>query len=583
MRRRRNRRRVAVLLCWTGAAAAVAAGGGRSNQAPQAQTLADLIVTSGAVYAADGGPIRQAVAVRGNRIALVGSNDEVERLRGPKTAVVDAHGGTVVPGFNDVHAHMLSGGLEMDSAPLQGAPTLDELQSRIRNYAAAHPQALWIRGRGWGYGPFGDKTATRDQLDAAVADRPAIMRCFDGHSVWVNSKALAAAHITKDTPDPPNGVIVRDPKTGEPTGLLKESPAMALVNAVVPKPTADERRRALKAALTEALRYGVTSLTDAAGSPDDFAVYDDLARAHDLPARVYYSLLITPGFTDQDADRFDTTWRAHPDSAFLKTGIVKMFMDGVIETNTAYMLAPYANDPSTRGKPNYTQAEFDRIVAMMDRRGWQIMVHGLGDGAVRMVLDGFEHAAAANPAPARGRRHRVEHIETIDLADVPRFGSLGVIASMHPGGGFVPANPPRSSGTPAFMLGAWDRNIGPERAARGGLWKSIADAHGRVVFGSDWPVASLDAMSRITSIVHRPPRPGATDQRLTMRAAIEDYTSGPAFASFDEQQKGTLAPGMLADIAVLATDVLSRPPVAREDVAVKTTIVDGKVVFRAGQ
>ena len=332
---------------------------------------------------------------------------------------------------------------------------------------------------------------------------------------------------------------------------------MALVNAVVPKPTVAERRRALKAALTEALRYGVTSLTDAAGSPDDIAVYADLARAHDLPARVYYSLLITPGFTEKDADRFDAIWRAHPDTAFLKTGIVKMFMDGVIETNTAYMLAPYANDPSTRGKPNYTQAEFDRIVGLMDRRGWQIMVHGLGDGAVRIVLDGFQHAATANPAPARGRRHRVEHIETIDLADVPRFGSLGVIASMHPGGGFVPANPPRSSGTPAFMLGAWGRNLGPERAARGGMWKSIADAHGRVVFGSDWPVASLDAMSRITSLVQRPPRSGATDQR----------------------RKGTLAPGMLADIVVLATDVFSHAPTARDEIAVKTTILDGKVVF----
>src|SRR5262249_38402219 len=240
---------------------------------------------------------------------------------------------------------------------------------------------------------------------------------------------------------------------------------------------------------------------------------------------VYYSLLITPGFTGKDADRFDAVWRAHPDSPFLKTGIVKMFMDGVIETNTAYMLAPYANDPSTRGAPNYTTDEFERIVRMMDRRGWQIMVHGLGDGAVRMVLDGFEHTAAANPMPARGRRHRVEHIETIDLADVPRFGALGVIASMHPGGGFTAANPPASAGTPGFMLGVWGRNIGPERAARGGMWNSIATGGGRVVFGSDWPVASLDAMSRITSIVQRRPRPGGTAQPRSVEAAIHAYPS----------------------------------------------------------
>jgi len=553
--------------------------GRRSSNAPAGP--ADLIVINGAVYAADGGSLRQAVAVRGNRIAAVGTNDEIGKLRGSTTQVVDARGGAVVPGFEDVHAHMLSGGLEMETVNLQGAQTLQEIQARIRTYTAAHRDLPWIRGRGWGYGPFPDGTPAREQLDAAVPDRPAIMRCFDGHSIWANSKALAAARITKATPDPPNGTIVRDPKTGEPSGLLKESPAMALVNAVVPKPTRADERRALKAAIDAALRAGVTSVTDAAGNPEDFEVYDDLRRAGALSARVYYSLLITPGFTDTDADRFDAVRRAHPDTPLLETGIVKLFIDGVIETNTAFMLAPYANDPSTRGKPNYTREEFDRIVQTMDRRGWQIMVHALGDGAVRMALDAFERVAAANPMPARGRRHRLEHIETIDLADVPRFGKLGVIASMHPGGGFTPSNPPASSGTPAFMLGPWGRNIGAERAARGGMWKSISDAGGRVVFGSDWPVAPLEAMSRITSIVHRPPRPGGTDQRLTMKAAVDDYTSGAAFASFQEKEKGTLAPGMLADIAVLATDVFSRPPTARTDVAVTTTIFDGRVVFRA--
>jgi len=575
---RTRSRHVAVLIACS---AAVATAWLRATPQRGAGTpaSADLVVVNGAVYPGDGQPMREALAVRGNRIAAVGTNDEIARLRGPKTVFVDAHGGAVTAGFNDVHAHMLSGGLEMETVALEGARTIEELQSRIRDYVAAHPQLGWIRGRGWGYGPFGDGTPTREQLDAAVPDRPAIMRCFDGHSLWANSKALAAAHITKDTRDPPNGTIVRDSKTGEPTGLLKESPAMALMNAVVPKPALSEQRRALKAALAEALKFGVTSLTDAAGSPADLDVYADLARSGELPARVYYSLLVTPGFTPQDADRFDAAWRAHPETPFLKTGIVKMFMDGVIETNTAFMLAPYTNNPATRGAPNYTREDFERIIQMMDRRGWQIMVHSLGDGAVRMVLDGFERLAAVNPMPARGRRDRVEHIETIDPADVPRFGALNVIASMHPGGGFIPANPPPASATPGFMLGAWGRNIGPERAARGGMWKSIADAHGRVVFGSDWPVASFDAMSRITSIAHRPPRPGGSDQRLPLKAAIDDYTSGPAFASFDERQKGTLATGMLADIVVLATDVFSHPPASRSDIAVKTTIVDGRVVF----
>ncbi len=550
-------------------------------QRPPAAAPADLIILNGAVYPGGGQTLKQAVAIRGDRIAAVGTNDEIGALRGPKTEAVDAGGAAVVPGFNDVHAHMLSGGLEMDSVNLQGVRSLEDIQSRIRTYAQGHSQLSWIHGRGWAYEPFPGGLPIREQLDAVVPDRPAVMRCFDGHSIWVNSKALTAAGITRNTPDPPNGTIVRDPKTGEPTGVLKEAPASALVLKVVPKPTRTEQRQALKAALDLALTFGVTSVTDAAGSPEDLEVYEEARRAGELPTRVYYSLLVTPGFTDKDADRFDAAWRAHPETPRLKTGIIKMFMDGVIETNTAFMVAPYANDPTTRGKPNYTKDDFERIVQMMDRRGWQIMVHGLGDGAVRMILDGFEHAAAVNPAPARGRRHRVEHIETIDLADVPRFGKLGVIASMHPGGGFIPANPPASTATPGFMLGAWGRNIGPERAARGGMWKSISDAGGRVVFGSDWPVASFDAMSRITSIVHRPPRPGGTDQRLSMTAAIDDYTSGPAYASFDETQKGTLAPGMLADLAVLATDVFGHPPGSRADVAVKATVVDGKVVFRA--
>jgi len=544
---------------------------------------ADLVIVNGKVYPAGGSrTFHEALAVVGNRITAVGSTVDIERFRGPQTQVIDANGAAVVPGFNDIHTHLLSGGLAMEDVDLQGAQTLDEVQSRIRTFASAHPEQPWIRGRGWGYGPFGDGLPLRAQLDAVVPDRPAVMRCYDGHSVWVNSKALAAAGIIKNTPDPPNGTIVRDPKTGEPTGLIKEAPAMALINKVEPRRSPADERRALRAAVAEALKYGVTSVTDAAGNTTDFAVYDLARQAGELSARVHYSLLVTPGFTEKDADRFDAFWKSRPDTPVLKTGLIKMFLDGVIETNTAYMLAPYANDPSTKGKPNYTVAELDRIVQMLDRRGWQIMIHALGDGAVRMALDAFERAAKVNPAPMRGRRHRLEHIETIDLADVPRFGKLGVIASMHPVGGFfVPRNQPApaAGGAPA-AVGAWAGNLGPERAARGGMWKSISESGGRVVFGSDWPVATIDAIGRIVGIVNRPPRVGGTDQRLTLTAAIDDYTSGAAYASFDDGQKGTLAPGMLADVAVLATDVFSRLPATRADVAVTATILDGKIVYR---
>jgi predicted amidohydrolase YtcJ len=356
---------------------------------------------------------------------------------------------------------------------------------------------------------------------------------------------------------------------------------MDLVNRVIPAPTPVEQRRAIERASEEALRFGVTSITEAAGNPADFDVYDQLRREGALKLRVYYSMLVNPGMTDADADALDAVWKKHPDGDWLKTGLIKMFMDGVIETNTAFMLDPYVNVPTT-GTPNYTPQEFSRMVRLLDRRGWQIMVHGLGDGAVREVLDGFADAAKANPLPPRGRRHRVEHIETINPADIPRFGALGVIASMHPGGGFTPppSPTPRPGGRGGGIGGVWAANIGPERAARGGMWKSIREAGGHVVFGSDWPVASLDAFSRITSIANRTPRPGGTDQRLTFPQAIDGYTSEAAYASFDETRKGTLESGKLADIVVLGSDVFAGPPATREAAAVYATIVDGKIAYK---
>ncbi|HEX7795798.1 MAG TPA: amidohydrolase [Vicinamibacterales bacterium] len=556
----------------------VAAERGTAQQQPPA----DLLILNGKVYRGAGSTsFSEAVAVRGNAIAAVGSRADLSGLRGPKTVVLDAAGRAVVPGFNDVHTHLLNGGLEMENVNLQGAGTLTEVQNRIQTFAREHVDRSWIRGRGWGYGAFPGDMPTKQQLDAVVPDRPAVMRCFDGHSIWVNSKALAAAGITRNTPDPPRGVIVRDPATGEPTGLLKETPAMDLVNRVIPPPTPAEQRRAIERASEEALRFGVTSITEAAGNPADFDVYDQVRRDGALKLRVYYSMLVNPGMTDADADALDAVWKKHPDGDWLKTGLIKMFMDGVIETNTAFMLDPYVN-VATTGTPNYTPQEFSRMVRMLDRRGWQIMVHGLGDGAVREVLDGFADVAKANPVPTRGRRHRVEHIETINPADISRFGALGVIASMHPGGGFTPppAATPRPGGRSGGIGGVWAANIGPERAARGGMWKSIRDAGGHVVFGSDWPVASLDAFSRITSIANRTPRPGGTDQRLSFPQAIDGYTSEAAYASFDENRKGTLEPGKLADIVVLGSDVFAEPPTTREAAAVYATIVDGKIAYR---
>jgi hypothetical protein len=540
----------------------------------------ELLILNGRVYTG-AGAFQQAIAIRGNSIRDVGSTADLERLRGPNTEVIDARGRAVVAGFNDSHVHFLSGGLALQELDLAGIVTLREVQDRIRRFAQTRADRPWVRGRGWLYSPFPGGLPTKEQLDEVVADRPAIMTCYDGHSVWVNSKALQLAGITKDTPDPKNGLIVKDPKTGEPTGVLKEA-ATALMDKVVPRPTSDEKRAALRAAVVEAHRFGVTSIQNAGSGVDEFDVYAAARKSGDLEVRMYAALSISPGFSDADADRYDEIRKQHADDPVFRTGIVKLYADGVIESRTAAMLAPYANVPGggapgvmmSTGNPNYSVDELNRIVALMDKRGWQIQIHAIGDRAVRMALDAFERASAANPPPPRGRRHRIEHIETVDPADIPRFGRLGVIASQQPMHVVLgDMNSLRPSGP-------WPDNLGPERASRAWNWKSIRDAGGRVTFGSDWFVASLDPLQGIWLVTTRLAPPGMRDQKLPVTQAIDGYTAWPAYASFEEQRKGTLAPGMLADVVVLSRDIFSQPPVKPADVVVDATIFDGKVVYR---
>jgi predicted amidohydrolase YtcJ len=548
-------------------AAALARGAG---QTPTAGPPADLIVRNGRVFTGAQSPLQDAVAVRGNTIVAVGAGAAIDAMRGPATVVVDAQGAAVVPGMNDSHVHFLSGSQSLTELDLSGARTLDEVQQRIREFAAANPGAPWIRGRGWNYGPFPGGLPTRQQLDAAVGDRPAALVCFDGHSTWVNSKALEVAGVTRATADPPTGAITREPDGG-PAGLLKES-AQNLVRRVMPRATRAEQRAALKAGIARAHALGVTSVQNANGNEEEFAVWDEARAAGDLSLRVYSALSVSPGFTEADADRFDALRARVTNDDRFKAGAAKLLVDGVIETNTAVMLAPYVNNPATTGLPNYSQAELDRIVALLDRRGYQLFIHAIGDGGVRMTLDAFERAAKANPAPARGRRHRVEHIETIDWADVPRFGALGVIASMQP--------PHTSLMNRPNPTGQWSENIGPGRQSRGWPWKSIKAGGGRVAFGSDWPVASLSPMRGIWTGLGRVDHGSVPNQRLSLGEMIDGYTADAAYASFDESRKGRLAPGQLADIVVLTRDVFGQAPASADDLQVAVTIFDGRVVYR---
>ena len=567
------RSRLPVLLVVMIVAATVIAGLVAGAQRDDRTGPVDLVVLNGRVFTGAGREPAEAIAVRGNEILRVGSNREIKALAGAASKVVDAHGGSVLPGFVDGHVHFVSGGLGMDRVNLLDAESLDAIKTKIREFAAANPGRAWVLGRGWYYSPFPGGLPTRQQLDELVPDRPAYMTCYDGHTGWANTAALKLAGITAATPDPPDGVVVKDPKTGEPTGILKES-AQGLMSKVMPAVTREDRVRAIRRASEEASRLGITSIHEAGTGEAALEMFEEVRKAGALNVRVYAALSVKDNMTEADADAFDALRRKYAANPRIKVGAIKVMADGVIEAHTAAMLAPYANKPDA-GHANYTPQELQRLVAMMDRRGWQVMTHAIGDGAVRMTLDAYEAAAKANPAPAAGRRHRVEHAETIDPADFPRFKQQNTIVSYMP----FHANP-----TPA-QLTVWTTNIGPDRSSRGWICRTMQQAGARMVFGSDWPVVALDPRLEINMAVTRrtaeglPAEGWLPDQAIPLDSAIDTITAAGAYASFDETRKGRLAPGMLADIVILSKDVFAQPPGRFLDAVVTTTILDGKLTF----
>ncbi len=534
----------------------------------------DLIITNGRVFTSTGDDtLAEAVAIRGNKILKIGSNRDIKRLRRPHTLSIDAHGGSVVPGFNDSHTHLFEGGVGLARLDLINARTLDAIKDGVRAFAVAHPDRPWVLGRGWYYDAFAGVMPTRQLLDTLVPDRPAYLTAYDGHTAWVNSRALAAAGITRHTRNPAHGSIVRDPRTGDATGALVES-AMDLVATVAPPTTREDKLQGLREAMTLAHTLGITSVQDAGDDPEDFDVFDTLRRSGELDLRVYAALGAGPGFSAADLDRFDAIRTRFPDDPLLKSGAVKLYADGVVESYTAGMLAPYANK-NTTGTTNFTPAELTRIITMLDGRGWQVWTHAIGDRAIRMTLDAYEHAVTANKAPERGRRHRIEHIETLDPDDLPRFAKLGAIASMQP-----------DHGDPSpDLITVWRTNLGEPRASRGWLYGSLLASGAHVTFGTDWPVVSLDPRFGLHVATTRTAPDGLPAggwipaEKLSVADAVRAYTSGGAWASFDEQRKGTLEAGMLADIAILSADIFPPDAAPVLDTHVAVTIFDGRVVY----
>ncbi len=534
---------------------------------------ADLALVNGRVWTGNPAqPWVEAVAVRGNTIAAVGTSADIERRVGEHTRRIDLGGRLVVPGLNDAHVHFLSGSQSMDQVFLDDAADLAEMQRRVTAWAGAHPQAPWVLGRGWIYTRFpAGKFPSRQDLDKVVADRPVLLEAYDGHTTWVNSKALKLAGIDRRTVFEGFGEVLKDPRTGEPTGILKES-ADSLVRKVVPKPTEQENLAALSKGLAEARRYGITSILNATAEPEEFALYEKTLNDGLLTLRAGLSMVVDRNSTDQDLARFRELAQKYQ-GPILRAGFVKMFADGVIESHTAAMLEPYTDNPKTSGSPNFTPAELSAWVKKIDAAGLNVLIHAIGDRGVRMTLDAYEAARRDNPP--RERRHRVEHIEEIAASDIPRFRELEVIASMQPLHG---APDPE---------GVWARNVGKERLPRAFAWKPIRDSGARLLHGSDWPVVTLDPFHGIYTAVTRGYLDGRPEPRwdpelcVTLEQTLVGYTVDPAYATFEEKQKGSIEPGKWADLAVLSNDLFQVPPAQIPATESLLTVFDGKVVYEA--
>ena len=522
-----------------------------------AQSPVDLVLRNGRIWTGAEPPFVEAIAIRGNKVAATGAFKPM--WVGPRTRVVDLGGRMAMPGINDAHIHFLGGSIGLTQVDLTGACTVEAMQRRVADFARANPDEPWITGRGWEYYCFPNARLPRkEDLDAVVRDRPVYLKAYDGHTGWANSMALRRAEVLKDTRFTGYGQIVRDPN-GEPTGALKEG-AMALVARHVPELTAAHKAEALLRGLRLAASLGITSMQNASGTAEEVALYAA------MPKTVRMSVAMTSGRATVEDIAHWSKLRERYAGEWTKVKAVKFMIDGVIESKTAAMIEPYADGSGEVGSPAWSETDFKAAIARVNRAGFQIFTHAIGDRGVRLTLDAYE-------ATGRVGRHRVEHVETINAADLPRFAQLGVIASMQP----IHADPDG--------VDVWSKMIGPQRLPLSFAWRSLERAGARLAFSSDWPAClTVNPWRGIHNAVNRRTSEGKPEggwlpaQRVGMETALKAYTSGAAYASFEERIKGTLEPGKLADAIVLSQNLFEIDPMKIHQTRVLFTLVDGKAV-----
>ncbi|MCA1635442.1 MAG: amidohydrolase [Acidobacteria bacterium] len=546
-----------------------------SHSAVAQGLAADLVITNANVRTMDRQrPAAEAVAVLGNRIVAVGSNAEIRRLAGSRTRVIDARGALVLPGFNDSHVHFLSGGFQLSSVDLRDAPTPQEFAERIRRFAYAQPRGRWITGGDWDHErwPSVEGRAplpTKELIDGFTADTPVFVNRLDGHMALANSLALKLAGVTRETKDPPGGLIVRDAKTGEPTGILKDA-AMSFVYQKIPAPSFVEKLSAARAATEHAARLGVTSVQDMSAG-DDVGVYQMLLEQGELKTRVY---AVAPLPAWERLNRVGVRRAFGGD--MLRIGGLKGFADGSLGSTTALFFEPYNDAPDTRGLPGdemFPEGAMLKRIEGADKAGLQVMIHAIGDKANDLILSMYDKVSKSNAE--RDRRFRVEHAQHLNPEEIREFARLKVIASMQP--------------YHAIDDGRWaEKRIGPERIKGTYAFRSLLNAGAFLAFGTDWSVAPLDPMLGIYAAVTRRTLDGKNpsgwvpEQKITVEEAVRAYTFGSAYAEFADGVKGTIAPGKLADMVILTSDIFKIDPAGIEKARVTLTIMDGRVVYEKG-
>jgi predicted amidohydrolase YtcJ len=517
----------------------------------------------------------EAIAIRDSLIIATGDSKSILGLAGAETQVLDLDGKLVTAGFNDAHIHFLGGSMGLTQVELSGAETFDAAIASTLKFIADNPEKEWITGRGWQYTFFESGLPDHESMKALDIDRPVFIRAYDGHSAYANPKAMELAGITDQTTFEGFGELVRD-AVGKPTGALKED-AVWLVGDLVPDDSFEDQLDGLRKGMEYAASIGITSVQNASGSENDLRLFQKLYENGELTLRYAAAFSVSERTPEDLIDRFtflkDSVGVVNP---WIRADAIKFMIDGVIEGHTGAMLAPYSDlassDPMALGQLNFSIDNYQDLVKTLDAKGFRLYTHAIGDRGVREVLNAYEKAISENNS--KGKRHRVEHIETINPADIPRFANAGILPSMEP----IHAEPGTTT--------VWSKAVGEERLPYSFAWRSLLDADAQLVFSSDWPACiSLNPIRGIHDAVNRRNPSGYPEggwipqERISIFEAMKAYTSMGSFSSFEEDRKGLLKAGYLADLIVLSEDLFTVDPMGIHQIKVEMTIVDGQIVY----